>query len=416
MTGDELAKLAEARVFRPAVMDAVINEFVPPADAFLLTDAFLPFKNVERDQIVDLVESGAFGRTHPVNLGAEHKRITIPGSRYKEHTPGAWREAVAYPEPVLRGAVNPRIPTELWGEGLAIKALNFLDLRLNTLIEYLTSKIVITGKFSEARFGVNYTYDPKLPTKFFKNVTSSPGWPSGGTWATRASSTPTTDVMEAALLAQRYGLRPVSVIMSAKTSMDYMLSSDTQNKVKASFQLIGRNSQVGTIFDTLTGFPVEIDNRLYAEEIRLTAASAVGDTTLDVEDATEFAANDVLTLRNTLDEEEEVTISSISGNVITLTAGVVKAYQIGDRATAYKQFVPDNHFILKCVRDDRSTPNNWLSVPSLVKGKNWANPLPGRYTWQWFSAKVPYILEVGAGIEGGPKVSACTWMTVKTVA
>jgi len=415
MTGQELLKLQEARVFRPTVMDTVINELVPPPDAFLLTDAFLPFKLVDKNVVIDLIQHGAFGRTNPVNLGADHKKIGITGSEYKEHTPGHWREAVEFNEDVLAKAVDPARPTTLWGQGLVTKALDLMDLRLNNLIEYVTSKIVIDGKYSESRFGVNYTYDPKIPAKLLENVTTTSRWISGGAWPAAGSATPIIDIMEASNLLRRFGIVPEEVLMSVKTAQDFHNSTEVQNKIKSSFQIVGRNADIESQFETLTGLKMRRDNRLYAEETTFSTASSATDTTLDVVDASEFAVNDFITLRNGLGEEEERKISGISGNVITILATTF-AYKIGDRVTAMKQFLPDDYFIIKGRISERSNPNNWLSTPSLVKGNNWKNPLPGRYTWLKFTSTVPYKLEIGAGIDGGPKVSRATWMRVKTVA
>lgn len=413
MTGQELVKFRDSQVFRPTVMDAIINEFVPAQDQFMLTEAFLPFKLVDKDVLMDMINHGSFGRTNPVTLGGEHKSISVPGFSYKQHTSGHWRESVKFDEEVLLRAVNPAAPLERWGSGLASSALNFLDLRLNNLIEYITSKMLIDHKYSEARFGVNYTYDPQIPAKFKKDITASPGWTTGGTWATAANAKPTDDIIEAANAFRRYGYVVEEIIMSVKTLALYNNATDTQNKLKASYVLVGRNSDREFIFNTLTGLKVRVDNRLYSEEVRFTADSAVNDTTLVVENAAEFAASDIITLRNSLGQEEEATISSISGSTITISAGTTYAYKTGDRVTVYKQFLPDNYFIIKGRREDRTSPNNWISTPSLVKGSSWTKPLPGRYTWSYFNAKVPYWLEIGAGLDGGPKVSQCDWLTVK---
>lgn len=415
MTGQELLKLRESNVFRPSVMDTIINEFVPSKDQFLLTESFLPFKLVGKDEMVDLINHGAFGRTNPVNLGADHKRISIPGFSYKQHTAGHWREAVQYDEEVLARAVDPAKPTEHWGAGLATSALNFLDIRLNNLIEYTTAKLLINHSYSEARHGVNYTYNPNIPAKYKQDVAAgTQAWTSGGTWATAANAKPTDDIVEGCNLLRRFGVTPESVFMSVKTMGLYNGATDTQNKLKASYVLVGRNSDREFIFNTLTGMPTKIDNRLYAEETRLTAASAATDTIIDVEDATEFAATDVITLRNTLGEEEEVTISSKAGNALTLAnPGVTKVYKAGDRVTVYKPFLPDNYILIKGSSDSRVAANNWLSTPSLIKGSSWTKPLPGRYTWQDFSQKVPYTLEIGAGLDGGPKISKCNWLVIK---
>lgn len=417
MTGQDLLKLKDLNVFRPIVMDAIINEFVPDPDAFLLTDAFLPFKLVDRSKLLDLINNGAFGRTNPVSLDAAHKLISIPGQSYKEHTVGHWREALQFGETVLQEAMNPAAPMERMGEKLATDATNLLDLRLNNLIEYLTAKIIINGQYSEARFGINYTYNPNIPAKYMKNVTATPGWTTGGTWATASAATPIADIVGMMIAMRRYGLEPEIAYMSVSTMEMFYNAVNTQNLMKASMQLVNQSADRSVIFSTLVGLSVKIDSRVYAEETRFTAASPVTDTTLDVENSAEFTAGDIITLRNTLGQEEEKTISSIAGNVITLTAGVTNAYQKGDRVTVYKPFLPDGYVVIKARSKDRMIPNNWVSSPSIVKSQDWTNPLPGRYTWTGFHHETPpYWLQIGAGISGGPKVSRPNWGTLRVIA
>lgn len=414
MTGEEFLRLQESNVFRPDVMDSTINEFVPSGDAFKITDAFLPFKNLNKNKVLTLIKHGQFGKTSPVNLGADHKRIGMTGYGYKEQTAGHWREAVAFNEAVLQEAIDPASPQSRWGQGMVEDALNLLDLRLNNLIEFLSKEIVVNGTYSESRFGVNYTYDPKIPAKFFKNVTSTPGWTTGGTWGTYGSSTPVADVRGAKRKMQDYGFEPTAVWMNGNTLHDFNQSSDTQATIANSPALIANSADPRAIFNTLTGLVVMEDNRVYREESRLTAASAINDTTFNVEDSGFFTAGEVVTLYNSLGEEEDLTVASSAANVVTVTTGCTLAYAAGDRMTVAKKFLPDNDFIIQTAGNQRSAPNNWISTPSLIKGSSWTNPLPGRYTWTNFNAKVPYTLEVGAGIDGGPSVAACNWMRVRT--
>ena len=413
MTGQELAKLKESRAFRAPVMDTVINEFVPPANAFVLTDAFLPFKEIDKDVILDMINHGAFGRTNPINLGSDHKRIALPGSSYKEHTGGHWREAVQFDEAVLAKAVNPQNPTERWGEGLVTGALNLLDLRLNTMIEAVSAKVIITGKYSEARYGVNYEYNPQIPAKHFRDVASTPGWTTGGIWTTTGSATPVADMMGLQNAMFNMGLTPEKAYMSQNTLESFYNAAATKALINSSPTLVEKAADRKVVFDTLTGLVMQRDNRLFAEETRLTAAAPAADTTLEVYNAAEFVAGETVTLRDTLGNEEEALIDSISGNVITLDSGISGSYLPGDRVTVAKQYLPDGYVVIKAQTADRLEANNWLSTPSLVKGSGWNNPTPGRYTWTYFQEKVPYLLEVGAGIDGGPKVSKCNWVVLK---
>jgi len=268
------------------------------------------------------------------------------------------------------------------------------------------------GTYSEARYGINYTYDPKIPAKYYQDVTSSPAWPTGGTWNTVGTAKPIADMLGGKRVAARYGLTIDEVYMSVNTLEKFYLATDTQTMITSSPALVGKSADRKYVFETLTGLKMIEDNRLYAQESTFTAVSAVGDTTLDVVNAAEFTAGDIVTLRNAVGEEEEREIDSISSNTITITAATGFAYNVGDRITVYKQFLPDDKVIMKGRTSGRIAPNNWVSTPSLIKGKSWTTPQPGRYTWNDFQIKVPYTLEIGAGIDGGPAVSKSNWMCI----
>jgi hypothetical protein len=221
-------------------------------------------------------------------------------------------------------------------------------------------------------------------------------------------------------LAQHYGLVVSKVIMSMNTALSWIGSAEVQAKIKASFQLVGMGNKIETVFETLIGKPLTITERLYADESKLTAVNAPGDTVINVENSSAFLVGDVCTMRNTNAQEEEVVIESISGNAITIEgngsgSGLVYTYGLNDRFTAYHRFWLDNYVGFPGSTPQlRSGSNNWISTPSLIKALSWNKQLPGRYTWMDFETKVPYKLEIGAGVSGGPKVSHCDWMVLKT--
>ena len=84
MTGQEFLKIQDEKIFRPAIMDAIINEFEPALDSFLLTNDFMPMKEVMMDELVALIKAGAFGKTNPVALGGDHAKINMPTHFYKD--------------------------------------------------------------------------------------------------------------------------------------------------------------------------------------------------------------------------------------------------------------------------------------------------------------------------------------------
>jgi hypothetical protein len=80
------------------------------------------------------------------------------------------------------------------------------------------------------------------------------------------------------------------------------------------------------------GDSIEVDVFVRAVTSRLTAACAAGATTLTVADASRWASPQVLKIDNgdpQMGPSEIVTISSISGAVVTLSAGTLRAHPAG---------------------------------------------------------------------------------------
>jgi len=435
MTGQEFLKIQDEKIFRPSVMDAIIEEFVPPKDAFKITKAFMPQKNVDDDELISLVKAGAFGMTNPVALGGDHMKIGLPTVFYKEHKAGYWRESIVFDEEVLQRVKNPMKPDQYWGEQLVGEALNVLDLRLNTLIEYLSAQTVYSNGFTIAKNGVSYTFDPQVPDKYYIYVGATGSVPSGyvttpwGTgaanrlWNDLTNSYPLNDIREAIDHFAKQGFSTTELWMPRKVA-GYLEDNTATNGIRdfiinnpgLAGQMITAENIVLSV-SGLKGVQPVIDDRRYLEEAGLVAPAAAAATTLSVTDVGAFAVSDVITLRNpaTL-AEEDVKIESIASPVLTLadSTPTVNAFNYGDRVTLSKLYVPENQIAFRGTGNDRVSYANWVSTPSLVKAKDFKNPQPGRYTWTTFNDKVPYWVEVGAGINGGPVVhSAGNWMVMQ---
>jgi hypothetical protein len=428
MTGQEFLKIQDEKIFRPAVMDAIINEFEPPEDSLLITQAFMPMKDVQMDELVALIKAGAFGKTNPVSLGAEHARIHLPTHFYKDMRSGYWRESVMFDEEVLTRLKKPEKPDELWGEALIGEALNVLDIRLNTLVEYLSARTVFDNGYTVARRGVNYTYRAGLPTKFYLDMHASAGsgfknapWVASPSdnylWSNLTNSNPLTDIREGVKKMADYGFQVSEIWMTRKIA-GYIEDNTTSNGVRSLIvanpaiagQMITAELLINAVAN-LKGITPVVDDRRYIEEVGLVRPLAASGTTLYVGeiDAGMAAAGDIITIRDTNNNyEEEITISSISATdgTITVSTGPTNAYPVGARVTISKKFADDTRVVFRGKSNGRVSHANWISTPSLIKAKDFKNPQPGRYTWTTFNDKVPYFVEVGAGIHGGPMVYA----------
>lgn len=437
MTGQEFLKIQNEKIFRPAVMDAIVNEFEPAKDSFRYTDSFLPMKDVDKDEIVSLTKAGVFGKTNPVALSSDHARIVIPTHFYRDHSAGYWRESIVFDEKTLLRVRKPEKPDELWGEGLVGEAMNVLDLRLNTLIEYLSAQTVLTNGYSVAKNGINYSYNANLAAKYYlkTQATGAAGFidaPWIATpndtyrWSATGTAVPLTDIREGVKKMADYGFE-VTELWMTRTVGGYIEDNTTANHINSYIQanpaLAGQMitaELLVTAVAGLKGLKIVVDDRRYLEETGVLRPITAADTTFYVGDTDGFVSGDVVTLRDPENNyEEEITLNAVSASARTLgtAAGPTNAYQVGSRITVSKKFSLDDRVTFRGRQNARQPYSNWVSTPSLIKGLDWKNPQPGRYTWSTFNDKVPYWIETGAGIHGGPMVyGGGGWMVLKIAA
>jgi len=424
MAGDFLLKLKDQNIFRPTVMDTIVNEFEPDPDQFMFTEAFLPFKEVDSLDVIDMVQFGAYGRTYPVRLGADHMRIDLPGQAYKQYGSAHWREGMIFNEEVLLRAINPAAPLERIGEGLVTKGLDLLDLRINNLIELISMDTVLRGFYQEDRWDVNYTFNPNIAGFRYIDITSSSGshrvrWTTSGSWDVPATADPLADIKGAVQFFRKLGYETSRIWMNDLTAAKAEACTSFQTQIARAPQLVVANIENEAVFQVLTGLKgqsIKIDSRVYHEETRIRIASGASDTILYVEDSAPFHLGDDLLITTSAGVQyivQQLT-SEPNANAITIPAAISAALAVGDRIVALKKRMKTNYIILEGQKSSRTSNNNWISTPSLVKNSSIGNPLPGRYTWSHFQTdRPPFNMEIGAGISGGPKIGEANWMVVK---
>lgn len=430
-------ELAEKKVFKKAYMDAVINEFPEPTNAFLITKAFMPMKNVNDERLIALRKNGMFGKTNPVETDGEHATITLPGGIYLEANAGEWREAVKFSASDFKKIRHPEKPNDLWGQDMIGESLNFLDLRLNTRIEQLSADTVFKKGYSIAAHGVNYTYSTPIPPKYYIQLgdTAATGWAlapwraapnNNQKWSDLTNSDPLLDIRELTKFASDWGMNLKAIYMNSTTAGYVEDNANVKTLWQASPELAGKLLTVKLLVNSvagLKGIGVIVDDRVYLEETQFTAAATAGDNTITVQDSGEFSLGDTITLRNTTNNEEDIKIHSSTpidtstpgAHVITLAANIVNSFLVGSRVTKAVHYVPNDTIAFKADVNIRTAPSNWISIPSVYKTGNILKPAPGRFTWKFFKVdRPPYWAEVGAGIEGGPVVwGSGGWVTMK---
>jgi hypothetical protein len=428
MAGELFLKMKELNIFKPLVMDTIINEFEPDDGQFVLTNAFLPMKMVNSLDIIDMVKFGTFGRTYPVNLGAEHARLDLPGWTYRQYGAGHWREGVLFNEDVLLNAMNPASPLTRMAEDLVTEALNLLDLRINNLIERVTLDTVIQGFYTEARWGVNYEYNPQIPPYHYIDINNSGTvaasaqhavtWSgTGASWNAPTTATPLVDIVGAVKHFRELGYDTTTIWMNDLTAVKIEATTEFKDKIKVVPTLVQQsleNEDFLGLIAGLKGQKIRLDSRMYREDCKVIQAAASGDTVVYVDNANIFKNGDKVIVKKSDGKEAIFTLTSAPGtNYVTLPSAIQFALSPGDRIITSRKLFPTDFLILEGRKSSRASANNWISTPSLVSNKSISAPSPGRYTWNHFATdRPPYNLEVGAGISGGPKVGEANWMVV----
>lgn len=439
--GQSLLEIRDKRIFRPPVMDAIIEQFVPDPDTFRITSAFLPMKNVEMDEMVGLFKGGAYGTTSPASLSADVPTVNGRNYEYRDYaTTGYWRERMVWDEKVLTRVPSPTQPDRLWGEGLMADSLEFLDGRLNNLIERLSADVVKSRGFSMSRNGVIYTYTAPVSTRYYVTLSAAPTYAffedtpwiapaATAQWNDLVNSDPLRDIKYAVQRARDLGMDVGEVWM--RKELANLIEENQNTDIAGLKEIITRNQAFAQSFvsteqlvlavPTLKGVKVVIDDRRYEEETTLTAAVSAGGNTLAVADTNGFEVGDTVILRdatqNTPVEEEGVVLSvSASASTITLAAVLTNGFPNQSVVRAVKFFMPADQIWLRVTGQGfrRSPKANWVSTPALTGGS--VVPRPGRYQWSYVHDRIPVYAEIGMGIHGGPLVwDGGNWFVVEVI-
>lgn len=415
-------------IFQEETLQAIVNELPIPKTAMRLTNAFLPMKGIGRDELFVAIQHAIGGMSSPVKRTSQHNLVSLPGMHLRQMAFGNWRESVVFDEDDLIKIPDPTNLKKVWGEDMVAAGLNMLDLRLLNRIEWVSAQTLTTGGYTVAENGVNSTVSFNVPAKFLCDLTTAAThngkpyavaakWTTGGVWSDLTNGTPLIDVLGAIRLLQLSGFEAESIWMGDVAAQWVTDNAKTQAMIVANPTLASKYVSVEDVlgvFGGLKSLKVELYNDMYTQTQTLAEPLAGSGTTVTLVDATSFADGDVMTMKNTLGQEQDVLLSGKSGNAFTCTASTY-AFQRGDRVHKVSRFLPNNYVLIKAKQMERMPMGNWIMTPSIVGGTI-SSPVSRKYTWRYFKENPPIHVEVGEGINGGPAIHTPFWLSIKVAA
>ena len=430
--------ISNSGVFKPTVMNAIINEFVPDPNALLLTQKFMPRKDANDDRLIALIKNGAYGVTAAAVPGAEHFHLAGLGGRYVEAKVPEWRESIVHLENELLKIRKPENPNEIWGLDIMTSDLSFLNIRLNNRIEQVTADTVFLNGYTINNYGIQYTYNAGVSSRY--RVYMGDTVPSGmietpwiakadaNLWTAPTTCKPLRDIQGIRSYAGELGLKLTGLVMNSKTAGYIEAADSVTSIIQSSPVLAEKYMTIDMLISTvggLKGLPVTIDDRIYNRETYVVTAAAAGASTITVRDAKELGVtnSDYFIIRNGTGQSERVKVhastsintSTPGAHIISLAAVTTIALAVQDRVTFAKKFVPEGYVAFEVARQAGAEPANWISIPSLV-GKANGRATPGVYNWSYVKPanQPPLMVEVGMGINGGAVVfDSGGWIILK---
>ncbi len=344
------------------------------------------------------------GMTQSVARGAESPVIHRRGVGQIAFEPAHFREKVILGESdvtTLRklGTLEQRSTAA----ELIAEIMIDLDSRLETRIEWMRWQPVVNNSLTINENKVQFTVSYSIPDRM--RPTASP------LWSTVATADPIQDIQTWIRLARGTGGKVKKFWFTTQVQQYLFRNSRILSLVDRVFNSgnIGLMSMevLGSIIKTYIGnYEYEVYDSGYNLISYTTAsvASGSGPHTIVVDDALGFASGDVCQM-SASDEsaEENVTISSVSGNTITATGTTTGTYPAASMFRCYKTYVSDSIFIMECEFPPGSGPKGEvISVDSVYGQGSLTSPKPGKFAETIFLDKDPKQIEIITGINALP--------------
>ena len=390
--------LVNSSLLTPRFLMRVIEDIPPQTETYRGQDMFplvtQPGPKVEWD-----IKRPLGGMTQAVARGAESPVIHRRGVGQASFEPAHFREKVILGESdvtTLRklGSLEQRETAAELIAGIMVD----LNARLETRIEWMRWQPIVNNSLVINDNKVQFTVNYNIPSR--QRPTASP------LWSSTSTADPISDIQTWIRLVRGAGCKPSKFWFNTQVEQYLFQNSRVLSLVDRIFNSgnVGLMSReiLGTIFKTYIGsYQYEVYDAGYNLITYTEAAQAAGAvTTVVVDDASGFATGDVCQIA-AADEsaEENLTVSSVSGNVITFTGTVTGTYPASSMIRCYKTYLPDNVFIIECEFPPGSGSNGEvISVDSVYGTGSLTKPVPGKFAETIFLNKDPKQIEIITGI------------------
>jgi hypothetical protein len=382
----------------------IIDEIPPQTETFrgqeIMPLVTQPGPRVEWD-----IRKPLGGMTQAVARGAESPVIHRRGVGQISFEPAHFREKVILGE----SDVTTLRKLGTWEQRstaaeLIAEIMIDLNARLETRIEWMRWQPIVNNSLTINENKVQFVLSYLIPTR--QLPTASP------LWSVTATADPIEDIQTWLRLARGSGAKPKKFWFNTKCQqylfrnarilslIDRVFSAGSAGTGLMSLEVLK------SIFKTYIGnYEYEIYDAGYNVISYTTVAKSGTITTVVVDDATGLVAGDVFQIA-AADEsaEENLTVSSVSGNTITVpSTALVGTFPVNSMIRCYKTYIPDNVFIIELEFPPGSGPSGEvISVDAVYGQGNLMNPRPGKFAETIFLNKDPKQIEIICGINALP--------------
>jgi hypothetical protein len=385
--------IARSPAFRSQNIDGVMVAWKQTANSYFLSK-YLPFKTYDKDVLELDIDVPQYGGATPLSArGAEAPILRVGNGRSHEamEVP-VWKEKITvstdelYDRRVL-GTFNQ-----------LEKAVDLMSRRREVVLERLANRMEVMRKqllfdrqiTGTTKDGQTLTWEYNRQPADFRPTATAP-------WDDPALANPVKDLKEwLRIWKDSSHYEPIEMIVPRYT-LEKLCDIDFFRDMEINRNFENTPDNVAQYLSRWFGGVRmrESFDRLAVATV-LTATSAASDTTLNLQDVYDLAANDVLTLINieTL-EEERLTVVSVSGKVVTVAApGVARAggYVAGDMVAYYKYTIPADKALIIGAKPGANGP---------LKSTNLQASPDARYIADW--GEIASTRATDTTIEGSPK-------------
>lgn len=325
---------------------------MPTPDNLVFTNMFDSVQ-YESDRIRWILEYGTAGLTPFVAPGSPAPTMG-DDSMYAEGSAAAayWKEKVFIDEVRMNNLRDPMTPAE---RQTAQRQLARQQRRLKNRCvrrrEWMLAKAFFDNKITYQREGgTKFTVDYGVPDHHKVSLTGDDVWWDDTTGAPGSTATPVRDIYDVMKdFSEDVGTRITDTFMNSNALSYLMFNADLQTMLqKSAFGDGDLFSNPARVIGGLLGLGnLTVYDDLMEVSAWITQAASSGDSTVYVDDATDFEAGEEIRIYklNTPYTYETQTIDSVSiaNNTITIADTLDNSYQANkDRVIMRKKFIKDN--------------------------------------------------------------------------